>query len=87
MKRPAPYADASVDQNAVSQMQQMSAQRMQHNDRISNFPGQPDSLSAERGHSYISSRAEGQWQWDRDAPNSVSSHLYLQGKYCSLILL
>lgn len=81
MKRPSPYADAN--QNAASQMQHMSSQRMQHNARMNTYPGRSDSLSAERGHSYVSSRAEGQWQWDRDAqnvPNSVPSHLYSQGQ-------
>jgi hypothetical protein len=72
MKRPTLFSEATAGQNAAPQMQ-----RMQHNDRNSNFTGRPDT---DRGHSYISSRAEDQWQWDRDTPNSASSHPYMQGQ-------
>uniref|UniRef100_A0A5B7AV49 Uncharacterized protein n=1 Tax=Davidia involucrata TaxID=16924 RepID=A0A5B7AV49_DAVIN len=81
MKRQAPYPDSNANLYASSQMQQMSVQIMQQNAGMINFPGRPDYFPAKQECSYIPSKAEGQWQWDRDAPkvsNPKISHLYTE---------
>ncbi|CAI9773082.1 unnamed protein product [Fraxinus pennsylvanica] len=52
MNRQASYADASANPYAASQMQmqQISAQRIQQNAAMSNFPGRLNSLPAEHGN-------------------------------------
>ncbi|KAK9284016.1 hypothetical protein L1049_012275 [Liquidambar formosana] len=74
MMRQAPYADPNVNAYVASQMQHMSAQRVQQNAAMNNVAGRPDSFPAEEEHLYRSSKAEGQWQWDRDA-NKVSNQM------------
>lgn len=76
MKRPAPYADASANRYAASEMPHMSAQRLQHNAHMNNFPGRPDSISSEQGHSY--------WQRDRAAPNVLDPASHAEGKFYTL---
>ncbi|XP_010263065.1 PREDICTED: uncharacterized protein LOC104601440 [Nelumbo nucifera] len=83
MRRQGQYADSGVNSYAAAQMQQMSAQRMQHNPAMNHFPGRPDALPKEEEHPYMSSKAGGQWQWDRDGPKAsdpMSSHLYNEGQ-------
>ncbi|XP_077225834.1 ubiquitin carboxyl-terminal hydrolase isoform X2 [Tasmannia lanceolata] len=83
MRRQGQYGDSGVNPLVASQMQQMSAQRVQHNSAMSRFPGLPDTLPIDDEHKYITSKAEGQWQWDRDGPkgsNPLSSHLYKEGQ-------
>lgn len=83
MKRRAHYVDDNPNRYATSQMQQMSAHRMQQHTRMNNFPGRPDSLSAEQVQPHTSSRGEDPRQWDTSVPNElnpVSSHLYSQGQ-------
>ncbi|KAF8397999.1 hypothetical protein HHK36_016925 [Tetracentron sinense] len=85
MRRQGQDADSVANSYFAAQMQHISAQRMQHNSGINNFPGRPDALPTEEEHLYASSKAEGQWQWDRDGPkssNPMSPHLYSEGK-CS----
>ncbi|XP_059624396.1 nuclear pore complex protein NUP1-like isoform X3 [Cornus florida] len=63
-------------------MQHMSDQGMPHNTGMNDFPGRTDSFSAKQEHPYISSKTEGQWQQDRDAPkvsNPMMSHMYNEG--------
>lgn len=52
MNRQASYADASANPYAASkmQMQQISAQRIQQNAAMSNFPGRLNSLPAEQAN-------------------------------------
>ncbi|XP_042476182.1 uncharacterized protein LOC122057895 [Macadamia integrifolia] len=83
MRRPGHYADSGVNAYVSAQMHNMSAQRMQHNSAMSQFPGRPDALPSEEEHHYMSSKTEGQWQWDRDGPkksNSMASHVYSEGQ-------
>ncbi|KAA8534606.1 hypothetical protein F0562_032135 [Nyssa sinensis] len=83
MKRQAPYPDSDANVYTASQMQHMSVQRMQQNAGMINFPGRPDSFPPEQERPYIPSKAEGQWQWDRDAPkvsNPMISHLHTEGQ-------
>ncbi|XP_059665857.1 uncharacterized protein LOC132311777 isoform X2 [Cornus florida] len=61
----------------------MSDQGMPHNTGMNDFPGRTDSFSAKQEHPYISSKTEGQWQQDRDAPkgsNPMMSHMYNEGQ-------
>ncbi|KVI06233.1 hypothetical protein Ccrd_015410, partial [Cynara cardunculus var. scolymus] len=74
MNRPAPYADAGVNRYAASQLLHMSAQRMQPNAQISEFPGQTQ----------CPSQADGRQQWDTTPQielNPMSPPSYSQGKY------
>ncbi|KAG0473787.1 hypothetical protein HPP92_015138 [Vanilla planifolia] len=74
MRRSGHYGDASVNPMMAAQMQHMSAQRMQYNSAVGHFPGRTD-----EEHEYQSSKAEGQWQWDRDGPKGskpMSPHMY-----------
>lgn len=79
MKRGPAYADANANTYIASQMQHMSAQRMQRNSPGNNFPGRPDSFPVAEERQYTSTKAEGQWEWDRDA-QQMSPHLYSDGK-------
>ncbi|XP_042512227.1 uncharacterized protein LOC122087231 [Macadamia integrifolia] len=83
MRRSGQYADSGVDAYVSAQLHHMSAQRMQHNSAMNQFPGRPDALPSEEEHHYMSSKTEGQWQWDREAikaSNSMPSHLYSEGQ-------
>ncbi|OVA07192.1 hypothetical protein BVC80_1289g117 [Macleaya cordata] len=84
MRRPGQFSEPGVNSYGSSQMQHMSAQRMQQGSGANHFPGRPDALPSDEEHPYISSKAEGQWQWDRDGPkgsNQMSSHIF-EGKCC-----
>lgn len=86
MKRQASYANSHVNPYVASHMPHMPAQIMQPNAALNNFPGNLNPLSTEEEYRYKSSKVEGQWQRDRDAPNVVnqtSSHSFIEGKYCS----
>ncbi|KAF5193691.1 Ubiquitin carboxyl-terminal hydrolase [Thalictrum thalictroides] len=81
MRRQGQYGDSSV--NYASQVQHMSAQRIPHGSGINHFSGRADAFPNEEENPYISSKADGQWQWDRDGakgPNSISSQLYNEGE-------
>ncbi|XP_077245198.1 uncharacterized protein LOC143885096 isoform X5 [Tasmannia lanceolata] len=64
MRRQGQYVDSGVNPLVAAQMQHMSAQRMQHN----HLPARSDSLPIDDEHKYIASKAEAQWQWDRNGP-------------------
>ncbi|KAJ8649604.1 hypothetical protein MRB53_002627 [Persea americana] len=83
MRRQGQYADSGVSRMMAAQLQQLSAQRMQHNSAMNHYSGQPDTLPIDEERKYIASKVEGQWQWDRDGPkgpNSLSSQLYKEGQ-------
>ncbi|KAJ4971165.1 hypothetical protein NE237_004264 [Protea cynaroides] len=83
MRRSGQYADSGVSAYVSAQMHHMSAQRMQHNSAMNNFRERPDALASEDEHHFLSSKTEGQWQWDRDGPktsNSMSSLVYSEGQ-------
>uniref|UniRef100_A0A1D1YH16 Centrosome-associated protein CEP250 n=1 Tax=Anthurium amnicola TaxID=1678845 RepID=A0A1D1YH16_9ARAE len=85
MRRQGQYADPGLNQAVAAQMQHMSAHRMQHSSGM-NFPGRSDSLRSEDDHQYTSSKAEGQWQWDRDGQrgsSALTSHGYGEGNDAS----
>lgn len=84
MRRQGQYADSGVSRMMAAQLQQLSAQRMQHNSAMNHYSGQPDTLPIDEECKYITSKVEGQWQWDRDGPkgpSSLSSQLYKEGKF------
>lgn len=83
MRRPSHY-DSGVNQMVAAQMQHAQAQRLQHNSGMGHYPGRADSLQVDEENQYLSSKAEGKWQWDRDGPkgsNVMSSHMYKEGKF------
>lgn len=83
MKRQASYADSHVNPYVASHMPHMPAQIMQPNAALNNFPGNLNPLSTEEEYRYKSSKVEGQWQRDRDAPNVVnhtSSLSFIEGQ-------
>ncbi|ONK68835.1 uncharacterized protein A4U43_C05F16510 [Asparagus officinalis] len=80
MRRPGQYGDSAINQMVAAQMQHAQAQR---NSGMGHYPGRADSVQADEGHQYMSSKAEGQWQWDRDGvkgSNVPSSHMYKEGQ-------
>ncbi|GMH07861.1 hypothetical protein Nepgr_009701 [Nepenthes gracilis] len=79
MKRAAPYTNLNENSYVASQTQHISAQRMQQSSRMNSIPGRPDSFPVVEEHSYASVKAEGQWQWDRDA-QQMSPTLYREGQ-------
>ncbi|GAB4836210.1 hypothetical protein Ancab_001126 [Ancistrocladus abbreviatus] len=81
MKRgTAPYMEGNVNAYMATQLQQMSAQRMQQQSPgMNSFPGRPDSFPAEEERPYASAQPEGQWHWERDAQR-MSPHLYSEGR-------
>ncbi|GFZ11672.1 hypothetical protein Acr_23g0000570 [Actinidia rufa] len=79
MERQAPYTDHSVNSYTAAQMQQIALQRMQQNAGMNNFPGRIDSFVAEKELANLPLKAEGQGQWDKNAPRAstpLSSHPY-----------
>lgn len=91
MRQHGNYVDSGVNPMMAAQMHHMAAQRSQHNPGVNQFPGREGSLRAEDERQYIP-KAEGQWQWDREASkpsNSLPSHVLDEGKFlfCHLILL
>jgi len=84
MRRPGQYADSGMNQMVASQMQHAQAERLQHNSGMGHYLGRTDTLQADEEHQYMSSKPEGQWQWDRDGPkgsNVMSPHMYKEGKF------
>lgn len=76
MERQAPFAGPTIDPYALAQMHQIAMQRMQQNGGMNNFLGRPDSFAAGQEQANFPVKAEGQWQWDKNAPrvsNPVSS--------------
>ncbi|RWV92108.1 hypothetical protein BHE74_00037768 [Ensete ventricosum] len=83
MRRQGQYAD--INPAIAAQMQHMSGQRLQHSSDMSHFSGGSDSFQHGEEHHYMPSKAEGQWQWDRDGTkgsNQISSQLYKEGRCC-----
>ena len=70
------------------QMHYLSIQKMQQNLGVNSYPGRPDSFPAEEGRQYTPTKAEAQWQWDRDAQR-MSPQLYSDGisPFSNLMLL
>lgn len=82
MRRQGQYADPGINPMVAAQMQHMSAQRLQHKSGMSHFPGRAASLRTDEEQQYLSSKAEGQGQWDADGlkgSNQLSSHMYKEG--------
>ncbi|KAH7675293.1 hypothetical protein IHE45_08G126700 [Dioscorea alata] len=82
MRQHGNYADSGVNPMMAAQMHHMAAQKSQHNPGVNQFPGREGSLRAEDERQYIP-KAEGQWQWDREASkpsNSLPSHMLDEGQ-------
>eukprot|EP01018_Ginkgo_biloba_P010743 Gb_11503 [translate_table: standard] len=83
MRRQGPYGGSNVNPLVAAQMQHIAAQRMQHNPGLNPFPGRPDVAPLDEEQRYMSSKAEGHWQWeggDPNVPNSVPPHMYKEGQ-------
>lgn len=79
MRRQSPYENSYV----AAQMQHMSAQRMRHSSGMANFPGRPDALPGDEERSFMSSKAEEQWHWDREmakGSNPIPSQIFTEGE-------
>lgn len=82
MRRQVQYADPGINPAVDAQLQHMSSQRSEQYSGMSHFPGRADSLRTDEEQQYMSSKAEGQWQWDGDGPkgsNQLLSHMYQEG--------
>lgn len=66
-------------------MHNLSTQRMQQNLMVNNYSKRPDSFPTEEERQYTSKKAEGQWQWERDA-QQMSPQLYSDGKFCLQVI-
>ncbi|KAA8544372.1 hypothetical protein F0562_022360 [Nyssa sinensis] len=81
MRRQGRYGDSGGNAYVAAQMQQMSGQRMEH--RSGHYQGRPELLTSEEEHLYGTSKAEGQWRWERDGskvPNLLPSHMFNEGQ-------
>lgn len=70
MRRPGQYGDPGGNEYVSAQMQHISGQRMGH--KSINYHGRPESMAFEKEHPYGTSKAVGQWRWERDG----SSHMF-----------
>lgn len=78
MSRQDHYSDSGMNQMIAAQMQHAQAQRPPQNAGIGHYPGRADEESQ-----YMSSKAGGQWQWNRDGPkasHAISPHMYHEGQ-------
>ncbi|KAF6169983.1 hypothetical protein GIB67_034375 [Kingdonia uniflora] len=87
MRRQGQYSDSGAHSYAA-QMQQISAQRMQHGSGTNHFSGRPDALPSDEDRPYGSSKVEGQWQWELDGPKGLkpmSPHIFNEGKIAAQV--
>ncbi|KAI3984998.1 hypothetical protein MKX01_004766 [Papaver californicum] len=62
MRRPGQFSEPGLNVYVTSQMQHMSAKRMQQGSGTNHFSGRPDALPGDEEHHYVPSKAEGPWQ-------------------------
>ncbi|KAI3898433.1 hypothetical protein MKX03_001331 [Papaver bracteatum] len=62
MRRPGQFSEPGSNSYVTSQMQHMSAQRMQQGSGTNHFSGRPDALPGDEEHPYVPSKPEGPWQ-------------------------
>ncbi|KAH9322652.1 hypothetical protein KI387_017291 [Taxus chinensis] len=82
MRRQGAYGGSNVNPLVAAQMQHIAAQRMQHNPGLNPYPARPDVPPLEEEQRYMSSKAEGHWQWeggDTKGPN-MPPHMYKEGQ-------
>lgn len=82
MRRQGGYGGSNVNPLVAAQMQHIAAQRMQHNPGLHAFPGRPDVPPLDEEQRYMSSKAEGHWQWEGGDPNvpNMPPHIYKEGQ-------
>ncbi|RZC78499.1 hypothetical protein C5167_002718 [Papaver somniferum] len=61
MRRPGQFSEPGLNSYVTSQMQHMSAQRMQQGSG-NHFSGRPDALPGDEEHPYVPSKPEGPWE-------------------------
>lgn len=74
MRRPGQYGGPGGNAYVSGQMQHISGQRIEQ--KSNSYQGRPDSMTSEKEHPYGTSRADGQWGWERDG----SSHIFNEGQ-------
>ncbi|KAG7010323.1 hypothetical protein SDJN02_27116, partial [Cucurbita argyrosperma subsp. argyrosperma] len=83
MRQQGQYPDSGLGSYSVSQMHQVPSQRMEQS-HPDPFEGRLEAFTPERENSYIASKNEDQWRWERDEskmPNSMASHMFNEGKH------
>lgn len=82
MRRQGGYGGSNVNPLVAAQMQHIAAQRMQHSPGMHAFPGRPDAPPLDEEQRYMSSKAEGHWQWEGADPNgpNMPPHIYKEGQ-------
>lgn len=75
MRRPGQYGGPGGNAYVSAQMQHISGQRIEQ--KSNSYQGRPESMTSEKEHPYGTSRADGQWGWERDG----SSHIFNEGKF------
>lgn len=88
MRRQGQYADSGVNAYVAAQMHHASDQRM--DEKTAQFEGRLEAFTPERDNPYVTSKTEGQWQWERDGSkisNSLNSQMFNDGKHAVTLLL
>ncbi|XP_021628623.1 uncharacterized protein LOC110626817 isoform X3 [Manihot esculenta] len=83
MRRQGQYADSGANAYVGAQMQHISAQRMDSRSDNDHFQGRLEAFTPEREHPYVTSKAEGQWRWERDeskVSNPMASRILNEGQ-------
>ncbi|XP_024017525.1 uncharacterized protein LOC21400154 [Morus notabilis] len=81
MRRTGQYADSGVNAYVAAPMHHAPGQRMDN--KPAQFEGRLEAFTPERDNSYATSKADGQWRWERDGskmPNSLSSQMFNEGQ-------
>lgn len=81
MRRPGQYPDSGVNAYVAAPMHHAPGQRMEN--KSAQFEGRLEAFTPERDNSYATSKADGQWRWERDGskmPNSVTPQMFNEGQ-------
>ncbi|KAE8647365.1 uncharacterized protein LOC101221687 isoform X1 [Cucumis sativus] len=82
MRQQGQYSDSGLGAYSVSQMHHVPSQMVEQS-HPDPFEGRLEAFTPEREHSYVASKNEDQWRWERDEskmPNSMTSHMFNEGQ-------
>ncbi|KAG7035910.1 hypothetical protein SDJN02_02710, partial [Cucurbita argyrosperma subsp. argyrosperma] len=83
MRQQGQYSDSGLNSYSGSQMHHVPSQRVEQS-HPDPFEGRLEAFTPERENSFVASKNEDQWRWERDEskmPNPMASHIsYFQGQ-------